>query len=113
MFRVTFMCQDNKLGHAVRALVGISVETPQVQAVVGATMHRNKVVAREGGSTLKELLLTRLRAEGLKVITSQAAADLTQELGYQRLSAAKTLQDLTKEGYLKRIDRGQYQVTSR
>lgn len=113
MFRVTFMCQDNKLGNAMRALVGIAAETPQVQVVVGATIKHRTVVARDGGSSLKELLLNRLKEEGLKIITSKAAAEITQELGYQRLSAAKTLQDLTKEGYLKRIDRGQYQVTSR
>jgi hypothetical protein len=50
MFRIEFFVNDNKLGPALQALVGLAVGDPKVQPVINATTASDKITAINSGS---------------------------------------------------------------
>lgn len=112
--RVTFICDDSKVGKACRSLTGIAIEQPQVQPMANATavkaQPRSRVRTIHEGQTLPELLKAQILKEGLERISASTMKVMTTTLGYAPLSVYKTLQTLVQDKFLRRVEQGIYEV---
>ena len=110
MFRVTFMCNDTRLGVALKGLQGIALETPQVQLVANATTVNGKVRQRVPGSSIKEQVLNHIVGNNIKKITANEVKMFVTKLGYAPHSYASIVHRLTADRTLRRVAPGIYEV---
>jgi len=110
MFRVTFMCNDTRLGVALKGLQGIALETPQVQLVANATTVNGKVRQRVPGSSIKEQVLNHIVGNNIKKITAQEIKMFVTKLGYAPNSYASIVYRLSKNKTFKRVAPGTYEI---
>lgn len=113
--RVTFMCDDAKVGKACRVLVGIAAEKPEVQPMGNAIAIKTGTVRtvrqRHAGNTLPELIRSKMLEENMNQISASTIQVMAGSLGYVPKSSAKALADLVhKFKFLRRIGRGEYEV---
>src|SRR5260221_9807183 len=102
MFKITFMCEDNRLAKALHNLVGIAAEPPHVQPLGNAMNGKDGVGNKVPGNNLPEIVRNLLTRDKIKAVSLDDLRAIITPLGYQASSTHGTINQLVKERFLKR-----------
>lgn len=111
MFKVTFMCDDIKLGKALRALVGLAAEPPQALPMANAVARKGTVNQKVSGQTLPELVKNTILGDADRQYTMNDIKLIVTKLGYAPTSVNNAIWRLyNQDKFLKRVGKGTYEV---
>lgn len=112
MFKVTFMCDDAKLGKALRVLVGVAAEPPQALPVANAVVKKGAVSQKVPGQTLPDLIKNTILGDvDKRTYTMNDIKMIVTQLGYAPASVNNAFWRLyNQEKFLRRVSRGVYEV---
>jgi hypothetical protein len=105
MFRVTFFCDDKKLGDILRGLAGLALGTPEVVPVVNAGVGKNGLQAQTGGK-IYEMFAAWIHKHKLHEVRSRDAKAFLKETGSGAQSSSYHLKKLVEVGVLRKAGKG-------
>ena len=105
MFRVTFFCEDKRLGNALRALAGLAHGNPEVLPVVNVEANGKQLKARTNGKA-RDQLVDWMKQKHLTEVQCAHAKEFLRTAGMSENSATYVLKDAVAAGLLKRFGKG-------
>lgn len=102
MFRVSFFCDDRKLGDALRALAGLIQGSPEVLPVVNADVSKSGKLTAKTNGTAAALFMDYLGRRKIKEVNAKVAQEFLKGIGRAPSSATYVLKEAIKLGGLKK-----------
>jgi hypothetical protein len=105
MFRVTFFCDDRKLGECLHGLAGLVQGVPEVVPVVNAVPSKNGLAAKTDGKVI-DLFTDWLHKTKVKELRAQDARDFLKSVGLSPLSYSYMLTQARERGLIRKTGGG-------
>jgi hypothetical protein len=105
MFRVSFYCEDKRLGDALRVLTGLAKGTPEAVPVVNVEEDGGKLKAKSNGK-LVTMFIEYLHKTKVQEFKAPFVRDWLKENGFSMLSYNYVLKHVVAHGLIKRAGAG-------
>ncbi len=108
MFRVTFFCDDRKLGECLHGLAGLAQGTPEVMPVVNAVAGKNGSGPRAmtASGKLIDMFTDWLRKTKIKELKAQDAREFMKSIGMAPASYSYLLSKARDHGLIRKTGSG-------
>lgn len=105
MFRVTFYCDDKRLGDCLRSIAGYAHGQPEVMPVVNAAVGANGLMAKTSGNAA-EMFIAWIKQNKKTEVRAKDAREFLRSIGRSTGSATYTLTEAVKLGALRKHGKG-------